>query len=176
MSARAVTFVNWIRFAALVVAIGLAAAIGLAFAPTMFGRQVMVVTTGSMEPWAPVGSIVITRMVDARTVAVGDVITFREAESMPTTHRVIEITERDATSTTFLTKGDANEDVDPTPVRIAGEVALGERAIPGLGRILVAIRSPIAFLALVLMGLSSAALEKAINTTTIRPRVRPMLT
>jgi len=175
MSAQAVTFAHWIRYAALVVALGFALAIGLAFAPTLFGREVMVVTTGSMEPWAPVGSIVITRMVDARTVGVGDVITFREQGAMPTTHRIIEVVERDASSSTFLTKGDANEDADPAPVRIVGSVAVGERAIPVLGRILVAIRSPLAFLALALLGLSSAALERAL-VSSVRPRVRPMLT
>lgn len=175
MSGQAILVARWIRYSTLVVTVGLLVAIGLAFSPTLFGREVMVITSPSMEPWAPVGSIVVTRMVDARTAGVGDVITFREEGQMPTTHRIVEVVSRDGETSTFRTKGDNNEDADPNPVTISGKVAVAERAIPFVGRILAAVRSPLSFLALVLLGLANAALERSVAILN-RPRVRPMLT
>jgi signal peptidase len=174
MTPRTIIVARVIRFATASVAIGLTLAVATAFVPTLLGREVMIVTTASMEPWAPVGSAVVTRMVDARTVGVGDVITFRPSDAPPTTHRVIEVTEHGTGAATFITKGDANEDPDPTPVRIAGDVAIAERVIPHLGRLLAAVRSPIAFLALALIGFAAAALERAVAALN-RPRVRPMI-
>lgn len=176
MTARASLASRWARYAAMVASLLLALLVGAAFAPTLFGRQIMVVTSGSMEPWASVGSVVVTRMTDVTSVGVGDVITFRNEAGTATTHRIVEVVERDGASATYVTRGDANEDADPAPIRVTGRVAKAETVVPHVGRVLAAVRSPIAFLALVLLGLSAAALEKATTLLTVRPGVRPMLT
>jgi signal peptidase len=98
---------------------------------TAFGCHFMAVTTGSMEPEYPVGSLIITRRVSVDRINVGDVISYMAKNSdAVVTHRVSRV---DAGGECFYTKGDANQDEDSLPVeysRIMGKVFL---KIPGLG-------------------------------------------
>jgi signal peptidase len=106
-----------------VAAIGfVAAAVGLVVVsvvlPRAIGGAALTVLSGSMTPTHPVGSLVVVRPVDPAQIEVGDVITFvKEASSSDvTTHRVVEIKRDAAAGTTFVTKGDANPQVDSSPV------------------------------------------------------------
>jgi signal peptidase I len=165
--------VRWVRYVTLAVSATIALGVAVAFAPTLTGKQVMVVTSGSMDPWAPVGSIVVTEMVEATSIRVGDVITFKPEGGSTTTHRVIKILGSDNGTVSFKTQGDANPDPDPMPVTVNGQVARGGQVIPHLGRVLAAIRTPIAFLALALVGLATSALEKR-ALPLVGPGVQPM--
>ncbi len=82
----------------------------------LFGFQMFTVTSGSMEPHYPVGSLIYTTPVDVSNIKEGDVITFMNNEKTVVTHRVTEIlTEIDnngITVTRFRTKGDANNSAD----------------------------------------------------------------
>ena len=84
-----------------------------------------VVLSGSMEPAMSPGDAIIVNSVPASQIDRNDVITFGgQAGDTPTTHRVIEVVERDGT-TSFRTKGDANEDPDAalvTPDEVQGKV------------------------------------------------------
>ena len=73
----------------------------------LFGLQPYVVTSGSMVPDYPVGSLIYVREAEPSDIGVDDVITFRLANGTPATHRVIGIHED---SKTFTTRGDANYD------------------------------------------------------------------
>jgi signal peptidase len=64
-----------------------------------------VILSGSMEPALSPGDVVIVS--GSASVGVGDVITFDDGNSVPTTHRVVGIEDG-----RYLTKGDANENVD----------------------------------------------------------------
>lgn len=177
MSSPAFQLSRIVRYLTTGVTLALAMMIALAFLPTLFGRQVMVVTSGSMEPSIPVGAIVVTRMVPVDDLGVGDVITYRPKGGSTTTHRIVKVERREPGSAMFVTKGDANEDVDPKATAIVGEVASAERVIPFLGRALAAMRSPIAFLALILLGMASALLEKVTTRLLEQGRdPRPVLT
>lgn len=82
-----------------------------------------VVMSGSMEPAVGTGDVIFVREVPPEDVERGDVITFRErsgSSTMYTTHRVVEVTQRDG-ELHFRTKGDANDDPDAELVA-AGEV------------------------------------------------------
>jgi len=108
----------------------------LAFAPTLFGYESFVVTSGSMGQTAPVGSVVLTRMVDAHAIAPGDVITYRHPGADVVTHRVVGVEEREA-GVAFRTKGDENDSADPVPLYL-GEgrsVARVERVVPFAGHV-----------------------------------------
>ena len=87
--------------------------------------QGYVVLSGSMEPAMSPGDAVIVNDVPAAEIEQNDVITFGGQEGgTPTTHRVIEVVERDGT-TAFRTQGDANEDPDATlvtPDQVQGKV------------------------------------------------------
>ena len=94
-----------------------------------------VVSSGSMEPAIPTGSVIYTEQVsNYSTLSQGDVITFEDGDHF-TTHRISDI-HRDSGGYSFTTKGDANEDPDPEPItqdRVVGEVFL---SIPYLGYLL----------------------------------------
>jgi signal peptidase len=87
----------------------------------------LTVLTGSMTPDIPVGSVVLDRPVDTRTLKVGDIATYQKgsgADAEYITHRIVKIN-TSGSQTTFTFKGDANNtpDLDPVPATaIRGEV------------------------------------------------------
>jgi signal peptidase len=84
-----------------------------------------VVLSGSMEPEISSGDAVIVKSVDPADIESGDVITFvRADDSTPVTHRVVEVVDT-GSGLAFETKGDANDDPDPSLVpaeNVTGEV------------------------------------------------------
>lgn len=90
--------------------------------------KLMAVQSGSMEPVIKKGSLVMVKK--DNDYQKGEVITYQNRENLKitTTHRIMEIKDGE-----FITKGDANNAVDTTPVTknlILGKVAL---VIPLLG-------------------------------------------
>ena len=97
--------------------------------PKLFGIRIYGVLTGSMTPAYSVGGVVYVKETDASDIEIGDVITFRMGTNTDyvMTHRVVEMD-----GSFFVTKGDANNSVDPEPVaydRLIGKVVL---FVPGL--------------------------------------------
>ncbi len=83
--------------------------------PAIFGREMYVVLSGSMEPGIHVGSVIFdTPNVDVSKLAVGDVITFKNPDdpSMMITHRIRNVYHH-GSQLEFRTKGDANNATDP---------------------------------------------------------------
>ena len=83
---------------------------GISGLPSLFGYSAYAVTSGSMEPSIPVGSLVLVNRKD-RNPEVGKIMTYHTSEnpaSMVVTHRVAEITE----SGEMIMKGDANRTPD----------------------------------------------------------------
>ena len=109
----------------------LAAALFTLLAPR-FGWRVDAVLSGSMEPKLGVGSLVITHPVTAQEILPGDIISFYSPmNGKLTSHRVVALVQ--GTTTSFRTKGDANEDMDPFTVpaaNVAGKVSFH---VPYLG-------------------------------------------
>lgn len=118
-------------------------ALAILFAPCL-GWQIDTVTSGSMSPAVKVGSVVVTRPIDTRTIELGDIITYYSPQNVQlTTHRVVGIEEDSPPY--FLTKGDANEEPDPYMVSsasIKGKVAF---SMPLLGYITDFIKTPLGF-------------------------------
>jgi signal peptidase I len=94
----------------------LAVAAGM-LVPGLLGLQRYVIVGGSMEPTIPQGSLAYGRAVPVAQLEVGDVITFlppgRSAGEQLVTHRIVAVNETAGVGRTFVTKGDANDDVDP---------------------------------------------------------------
>ena len=108
------------------------------------GISVDTVMSGSMEPVLQTGGIVFTDT-QRKIPEVGDIITYRVGESK-ITHRVIR-KERQG----YVTKGDANNMEDPSPVaetQIIGKVIF---AVPFLGYAAVFIRQKTIFSILAVM-------------------------
>ncbi|MDU0479661.1 signal peptidase I [Staphylococcus chromogenes] len=75
------------------------------------GFRTYVLSTPSMGTALPVGTMVVTQPAQIEQLNEGDIITYRVAEHMTRTHRVVS-----HTSTTAITKGDLNGSPDPIPV------------------------------------------------------------
>jgi signal peptidase len=81
----------------------------------VFGRTILIIASGSMEPGIPTGSCILVEKTGPGDISAGDVITFysddpKIAGSM-NTHRVVSVSEG-AAGIEFVTKGDANYIVD----------------------------------------------------------------
>jgi signal peptidase len=86
----------------------------------------LTVLTGSMTPEIPVGSVVVVRPVDPRTLLPGDIATYQVAEDRKAfiTHRVVKVHD-DPEGLFFTFKGDANRGTDVKPIpagAVRGEV------------------------------------------------------
>lgn len=90
---------------------------GLGKPVNVFGRYVLRVMTGSMEPSLHTGDYIVVKKVDTKSIKKDDVITFYSEESdvngKLVTHRVVDI-EKDGS---FQTMGDANPVADHKLVR-----------------------------------------------------------
>lgn len=112
--------------------------------PTIFGWSWAVVISGSMEDAIGVNDVVVIH--GQEDYAVNDVITFRSAGSI-VTHRIIE-----EHPDSYTTKGDANNTADLTPTLksdVIGKVVL---VIPGVGKVIEYLRSPLGMLCLLAVG------------------------
>ena len=95
--------------------------------PSVFGVTPMVVLSGSMSGTAvdhiEAGDLIFVREIQADDLKEGNIISFMEERSSTVvTHRIVEIIE-DGSERTFITKGDANNTKDQSPVtedRIVG--------------------------------------------------------
>lgn len=95
------------------------------------GFRFLAVKTGSMADTCPVGSLVITKKVDPQEINEGDIISFTIDDDLTiVTHRVVET---DQETQSFITKGDANNTEDQSPVvweNLVGKVIL---TLPHIG-------------------------------------------
>lgn len=109
-----------------------------------FGWRTEVVISGSMEPVIQAGSVVVVRPIVPDTIRKGDIIMFSSVDMTSlTTHRVVDIKSEHRLQ--FITRGDANNNSDITPVtpgKIEGIVAL---SIPYLGLLVQFIKTPLGF-------------------------------
>lgn len=102
-------------------------------APLLFGWTPTVVTSGSMEPALPVGSVVqIDESVDLEQVGAGSIIAFDDpgVPGSKVTHRVTGTERADDEVIAFRTKGDANQAVDTMLVPLANVDGVARLVIP----------------------------------------------
>jgi signal peptidase len=100
-----------------VIVLAAAAVAVLVVIPRATHGAALTVLTGSMTPGIPVGSVVVDRPVDPRTLEVGDIATYQKSPGVDEyiTHRIVAI-HPETTPITFTFKGDANRGADITPV------------------------------------------------------------
>ena len=120
-----------INLAALGLVGGVALLMALATLPGMFGLNPVVVLSGSMKPTLGVGDVAVLRSVDPASVKEGDVITFRSSSGL-ITHRVVQVEQTDS-GRLLHTKGDANNAIDPDPIKDTQVIAKMAYSIPKVG-------------------------------------------
>ena len=112
--------------------------------PRVFGKELMVVLSGSMSPVFETGALIAVDPAGfTKTYKTGDVITYKSPEGAAKiiTHRVVEVTDNNG-QISYVTKGDANNSKDPKPIpamNVIGQYA--DFHIPLLGYVLTFIKS-----------------------------------
>ncbi len=134
----------------------LIAALGLTAAFTgvrLLGLTPYAVTSGSMEPVYPVGSIIYVKQADPLDVQVGEAITFYLNGAAVATHQVWAIE-----GESFRTQGIANRDTegnilhDAVPVPFDALIGVPVACVPYLGFFYGAIKTPMGICALIFLG------------------------
>jgi signal peptidase len=105
-----------------------------------------VILSGSMEPALSPGDVVIVS--GSASVQVGDVITFDDGNSVPTTHRVVGVEDGQ-----YVTKGDANENADSRPVAPADVLGRVVLTLPLIGYVVLWANTPLGYVSLVVVPL-----------------------
>ena len=97
--------------------------------PIAMGYQVYDVISGSMEPAIPVGSAIYVQSVDPAEIVVGDVVAYQD-ENGVIAHRV---TLNSSATQELITKGDANEVEDFSPIPYRDVIGKVEASVPVVG-------------------------------------------
>ena len=140
-------------------ATGLALLALVAVARLVLHVGVAPVLSDSMVPTFSAGDLVVTRLVDARDLRVGDVpAVVPPGESSPYVHRIVEV--RPGARPVLVTRGDANGVADPWRAELTTEqVPVVVASVPAVGHLLVALGSSSSRALLVaLLGLAVTAL------------------
>jgi signal peptidase len=132
------------------------------FIPTLLGFQTFIVASGSMGRTMPIGSVALTRPIEAQALSVGDVVTFRHQAGATTTHRVVAI-KHDGAQVILTTKGDANGSADPEPVVLNARIHRVEYVVPYVGYFVRYARSPLGGIMLFLIPILGLTLEGPIR-------------
>ena len=123
----------------------LAALAVILLVPRLVGYRTFAVLSGSMEPELNVGSIVYTRDIAPEELKVRDILTYKLNGSTMVTHRIVEV---DTENKQFITKGDANDVIDGSPVNFDQVVGKVVFHVPLIGYISIYIRTPLGIAAI----------------------------
>ena len=118
--------------------------------PSIFGYKPFIVLSGSMESQIFKGDLIITKEVDPKDLKIEDIIAFRDEYDTVTTHRIIDIVEKDGT-TYFVTKGDNNTSQDQNLVEYKDVEGLYKSRIPKVGNILTSLSEPTVIIIIILI-------------------------
>lgn len=150
----------------LVIAFVLAAVVLARGIPFLTGGSTYVIGGGSMEPTLPKGSAVLDLPVTADRLAVGDIVTVQVGEQKAIfTHRITRLVPRDD-GLWIQTKGDANQDADPSIIPASAVLGRVDTTIPYAGFALVLLSSGqgvLFLLALAVMLLAGAWLLESVE-------------
>lgn len=131
----------------------LAGVFALLAAPHVLGWKYGILRSGSMSPEMPAGAAIVVAPAGVGDIAPGDVITYRSAANaaLLVTHRVEAITTDERGRTAFITKGDANDNVDGglvTGDRLLGKVIY---SVPGVGHLVEKLQTRVGFIVLLVL-------------------------
>lgn len=141
--------------------------------PSVFGFSLLQVQTGSMVPEYEIGTVVVTKKVDARELKVGDVISFysldKDISGKVNTHRIVKIEHGgDDNAPYFTTKGDHNNEVDKTkvwPSQIVGKVVYDLGTVSG--SVIGVFRNPNVILFVIVIPLIFITFGEAVNLVSL---------
>ncbi|WP_339104963.1 signal peptidase I [Haloterrigena salinisoli] len=95
-----------------------------------------VVLSDSMSPTFESGDVILVEDVGPENIEEGDVITYADGSGERTTHRVVDVVERDG-ERQFRTKGDANEEPDSDLVSASAVEGRHAHTLPYIGHVVL---------------------------------------
>ena len=143
--------------------------------PWITGGSTFIVGGGSMEPTIPFGAVVFATPTRDEDLAVGDVVSVQVGEQKAVfTHRIVRIV--DIKGETWIeTKGDANEEVDPSIIPATAVIGEVQTTIPYAGyavRLLSSAQGVMFLLALGVLVLAAAWLLESLELDQALARAR----
>jgi len=123
----------------------------MSFFPFKDWYQIKVVLSGSMEPNIKTGSIIVIK--PEKNYKVGDVVTFGRDDRVhvPITHRIVEIDKQQDGGEYFVTKGDANEDIDAGQISKSSVIGRVLFTLPYVGYFLSFMKTNVGFISVVVI-------------------------
>lgn len=109
--------------------------------PNILGYKPFIVLSGSMETKIHRGDLIFVKDINPSKLDLEDVIAFRDADDTITTHRIIDIVEKDGV-TYFITKGDNNTSQDQNLVEYEDVEGIYVGRIPNVGNIMNSLSEP----------------------------------
>jgi len=116
--------------------------------PGVGNYQVLTVLGGSMEPTIDVGSVIVIS--PAQKYNEKDIITFREGDSIPTTHRIVN-RKVEKGEQIYITQGDANPTEDLAEIKKEQIMGKVDFSIPYLGYGVGFVKSSVGFFLLIIL-------------------------
>jgi len=131
--------------------------------PTILGRKVLTVLSGSMAPTIHTGDVIIVQpLAPDEAIQEGEIVTFRsrEANSLLITHRVVGTVRVGGQPTAYVTRGDANDSPDTVPLLPEQVIGHYQWRLPYFGYVVTFLHKPLGIiLAVVLPGVIVLGLE-----------------
>jgi signal peptidase len=103
----------------------------------------LIVETGSMRPVFAENDVIIVKKTDASALKSNDIIAYYDHKGIVVSHRIIGYKKDDSGARLYITKGDANNVQDETPVPAAQVVGLVVNVLPNGGKVLRFIGQPL---------------------------------
>jgi signal peptidase len=130
-----------LRRLGLYVAVAVAGAALVAVGWRLLSGQLYVMTTDSMAPSLPSGSLLLALPTDPATIAPGEIVVFQSPfdQHGTVTHRVIGVT-LEPQGAILQTRGDANPTVDPWPVSASAVRGKVVAVVPWVGYVLLSLQ------------------------------------
>ena len=129
-----------IAFASITIFLMVAPALATAY----FGLGIFTVTSDSMKPYMAAGDEIVTDVVSANDVQIGDVILYVDPENLELiAHRVVQANTTDSQIYTITTQGDANPAVDSPALNFNKNAPIRRviTVVPKIGFVLDAVSS-----------------------------------
>ncbi|MGI6155664.1 MAG: signal peptidase I [Enterococcus lemanii] len=121
----------------------------------LFGYKGFIVLSDSMKPSFEAGDYIIDKMVDLKTIQVGDVVSYYDESDQIVTHRVVEITPEG-----YVLQGDGNEVTDTTFVTTENYIGQQAYRVSKLGTIMLKLSHPLALVGISLLFLLMLIYQK----------------
>jgi signal peptidase I len=134
----------------MVVAVAVIGGVVLAAIGFGLGYRPVVITTGSMSPSAPQGSLIVARPTER--VRVGDVLVMRRDGRATVSHRVVELQHAPGGAGYAVTRGDANPQNDAVPYPLGDEELVAQWVLPGAGRVVLGTGTPVVGVTITTLG------------------------